>query len=105
MFSEITSSIYKVACIILGTLLIVAVLAARHYSGKADTAQAELNRITQAQEDAKKQAQRDYNKTVVEIERIKKVYVPKIEYIEKYKGDKNASDCANGINLLRSVEF
>lgn len=105
MFSEITAQVYKAACLILLTACVMLAAATWHYSTKASKLQSDIDTAKGEYEEAKKSVERDYNRSVVEVERIKRVYVPKIEYVDRYIGDKNASDCKNGIDLFRSVEY
>ena len=39
------------------------------------------------------------------VKEIETVYVPQIEYIVKYEGDKNASSCENANSMLTSIIY
>lgn len=39
------------------------------------------------------------------VEQIKKIYIPQIEYVIRYKENKNASNCENANAMLNSVVY
>jgi 4-amino-4-deoxy-L-arabinose transferase-like glycosyltransferase len=105
MFSEVTAQVLKVVCIVLLTLLFVSLGAVWYYSAKADRLQSTIDERNGANQIIVQQVDRDYNKSVEIVTKTQTLYKTRIEYVDRYIGDENASDCTNGIDLFRSSEF
>lgn len=54
---------------------------------------------------ASERAQKDKKVVEKKVVEIKNVYVPQIEYIDRYVGDSNETDCENADGLLRGVVY
>lgn len=76
---------------------------------KKDYEIADLNANIMASRTADKEVLKivEYKDKVIEkkVVEIQKVYVPQIEYIDRYVGDVNASNCDNGNSLLNTVIY